>query len=171
MKHYQIFNSDLQKLQKSVIDIKQEAINYQERLNISLSVIVGIIQNIYDSADENERAEHLIVPNEIKLQIQEKNSPAGEAGLIEETSGFLKFTEKEILKMPEYFRKIFRTDGVTGRIRVKIRKNGKKYFEIRYRRDGYNICVGSGSLLLAKRKFMIAIQEAVPVIRAPKAHN
>ena len=66
----------------------------------------------------------------------------------------LKFTEQEINKMPKTFRKEFRTDGCTARIRKrKVSKNAYSY-EIRYRRNGYNVCVTDKNLENAKKKFI-----------------
>lgn len=72
----------------------------------------------------------------------------------EENSGFLEFTEKEILKMPKTFRKEFRTQGCTARVRR--RKSGKHSwnYEIRYRRNGYCVEVSANNLEVAKKKFI-----------------
>lgn len=72
----------------------------------------------------------------------------------EENSGFLEFTEKEILKMPKTFRKEFRTQGCTAHVRR--RKSGKHSwnYEIRYRRNGYYIEASSNNLEVAKKKFI-----------------
>ena len=51
----------------------------------------------------------------------------------------IKFTKKELDAMPQHFKKEFRTDGCTARVRrKKVSKNYYSY-EIRYRRNGYNI--------------------------------
>lgn len=49
----------------------------------------------------------------LQRQLREKASAAPPD---EENSGFLEFTEKEILKMPKTFRKEFRTQGCTARV-------------------------------------------------------
>ena len=61
---------------------------------------------------------------------------------------------KEILSMPKTFRKEFRTEGCTAHVRK--RRSGKNNwnYEIRYRRNGYNITVSSNYLDEAKRKFI-----------------
>lgn len=53
----------------------------------------------------------------------------------------LTFTQEEINKMPKAFKKEFRTDGCTARIYK--RKSGKSDFlyDIKYRRNGYNVVV------------------------------
>ena len=67
---------------------------------------------------------------------------------------FWKFSAKEISSMPKTFRKEFRTEGCTAHVRK--RRSGKNNwnYEIRYRRNGYNITVSSNYLDEAKRKFI-----------------
>lgn len=68
--------------------------------------------------------------------------------------GFLKFTEKEISKMPKQFKKEFITNGAVAHVRK--RRSGKHTFvyEIRYRKQGYNIYAASTNLETAKEKFI-----------------
>ena len=63
----------------------------------------------------------------------------------------LKFTNKEINQMPKTFRKEFRADGCTARIRKKQSGKNGFIYEIRYRRNGYNISVSNKNLEEAKR--------------------
>lgn len=77
-----------------------------------------------------------------------------------QTQPTLKFTEKEIAKMPKRIQKEFRIEGCTARITV--RKSGKNSvcYEIRYRRSGYNVSVSSTDLNVAKEKFIQALHQA-----------
>ena len=62
--------------------------------------------------------------------------------------------------MPRKFRTEYRTEGCTARItRKKSGKNGICYV-IRYRRNGYNVCVSSTNLQTAKEKFIQALHLA-----------
>lgn len=62
--------------------------------------------------------------------------------------------------MPKTFRKEFRADGCTARIRKKPSgKNGYLY-EIRYRRNGYNISASNKNLEEAKRLFIEQLKTA-----------
>ena len=72
----------------------------------------------------------------------------------------VKFTQQEVNLMPKAFRKEFRVDGCTARIRKK--QNSKKSFsyEIRYRRNGYNVCASAPSVEEAKRKFIEKLKRA-----------
>lgn len=77
-----------------------------------------------------------------------------------DSSVFLKFTKKELSKMPIQFRKQFILNDRL--VRCRRRKSGKKTvnYEIRYRRDGYNISVSSNDLEKAKEKFIEALKNA-----------
>lgn len=97
------------------------------------------------------------------LQNLIKNNAAAQSDVkeqgLDDISGF-KFTNKEINQMPKTFRKEFRADGCTARIRKKPSgKNGYLY-EIRYRRNGYNISASNKNLEEAKRHFIEQLKTA-----------
>ena len=75
----------------------------------------------------------------------------------------LKFTKEELDKMPKELKKEFRADGVTARIYK--RETGKNSFtyDIKYRRNGYNVVVTGKNLEEAKERFMAALKTAKPV--------
>ena len=66
----------------------------------------------------------------------------------------IKFTKEEVANMAETFKKEFIANGLAARI-IK-RESGKRTFlyEIRYRRNGYNISASSTDLAEAKKKFL-----------------
>lgn len=72
----------------------------------------------------------------------------------------LKFTNKEINQMPKTFRKEFRANGCTARIRKKPSGKNGYIYEIRYRRNGYDIGVSNKNLEKAKRLFIEALKTA-----------
>ena len=74
-------------------------------------------------------------------------------------SSVLKFSAQEISKMPKTFRREFRTQGCTAHIRK--RRSGPYHwnYEVRYRRDGYNIAVSANNLAEAKQKFIAKLNE------------
>ena len=74
-------------------------------------------------------------------------------------SSVLKFSAQEISKMPKTFRREFRTQGCTAHIRK--RRSGPYHwnYEVRYRRDGYNIAASSNNLAEAKQKFIAKLNE------------
>lgn len=63
--------------------------------------------------------------------------------------GFIKFSKKEINKMPERYQKIFILDDKMVSFRF---HNGS--YHARYRRDGYNIEVCAKTFVLMKDKFI-----------------
>lgn len=71
----------------------------------------------------------------------------------------LRLTEKELAKLPKTFKKEFRTDGCTAHVRK--RKSGKSgwNYEIRYRKNGYNVAVSANELEQAKKKFIDKLHE------------
>ena len=71
-------------------------------------------------------------------------SDAKEQGL-DDISEF-KFTNKEINQMPKTFRKEFRADGCTAHIRKKQSGKNGYIYEIRYRRNGYDISASNKNL-------------------------
>ncbi len=83
----------------------------------------------------------------------------GATSLNGEFTGFLKFNDKEISKMPKSFRRTFITEGKV--IFYRKRKRGKLYasftYEARYRRHGYNISVSASNLEDLKARFIEAL--------------
>lgn len=79
--------------------------------------------------------------------------------------GFLKFTEKEILKMPKPFRKIFRVDGNKAHVRKRADGRYKCSFEIRYAKKPYNkhpISASGATLEIAKARFIEKLNNYIP---------
>jgi len=69
-------------------------------------------------------------------------------------STIIKFTKKEVDAMSKTFKKEFFANGMAAKI-IK-RPSGKNgfYYEIRYRRNGYNITVSNADLKIAKKLFI-----------------
>ena len=98
------------------------------------------------------------------LQNLIKNNNAATQGDVKEQRlddiSEFKFTNKEINQMPKTFRKEFRADGCTARIRKKQSGKNSYIYEIRYRRNGYNVGVSNKNLEEAKRLFIEALKTA-----------
>ena len=78
---------------------------------------------------------------------------------------FWRFSAKELSLMPKTFRKEFRTQGCTAHIRKRRSgKNGWNY-EIRYRRNGYNITASANNLDQAKHKFIEMLGSAEKCVK------
>lgn len=79
--------------------------------------------------------------------------------LEQDKTGFLKFTNQEIFKMPTYFKKTFRANGCIVHVRRRKRSGNGYDYEARYRRDGYNISVSSKNFEDLSTKFIAAVNE------------
>lgn len=73
-------------------------------------------------------------------------------------SGFLKFTDKEISKMPKNFRTLFRINGCVAHVRKRCDWRYNCSYEIRYRRDGYDITASATTIQVAKTRFLEKLQ-------------
>ena len=132
---------------------------------LELQKLLEILKEIPDSEKRDEAvrlmlqtASDSITYDTLQSLLTKGNS--NEVKQEQDKSGILlKFTEKEISIMPKTFRKEFRTQGCTARIRK--RKSGKNTwnYEIRYRRNGYNVCVSANEIQKAKDKFIEKLNE------------
>ena len=93
--------------------------------------------------------------DEIIAKLEEKGSQREET---ETQSQFLEFTAKEISKMLQEIRKEFRTCGLRAHIRKRVRGNSVNY-EIRCRRQGYNISASGVTVEEAKDRFIERLNE------------
>ena len=90
-------------------------------------------------------------------QLKKMTLPTGKGEMSDDVSkigdrGFVKFTKKEINKMPERYQKIFILDDKMVTFRF---HNG--LYHARYRRDGYNIEVSGKTFLIMKDKFILRL--------------
>ena len=95
-----------------------------------------------------------------ELSAQLGIAPKAETGQKRTIDGLLHFTEKEIYKMPKTFRKEFRIDGCTAHIRKRTDGRYVCSYEIRYRRNGYNISVSARTIEEAKARFIEKLKYA-----------
>ena len=138
--------------------------NYKE-----LQKLNEIIDNLKSqpNADENIRfvlrlAEESITKETLTNLIQSKKAAKNSDDKKQELDdiSILKFTNKEINQMPKTFKKEFRADGCTARIRTKQSGKSGYIYEIRYRRNGYNVSVSNKNLEEAKRLFIEQLKTA-----------
>lgn len=124
--------------------------NTERMLYLSSKLMMLSIDKEHNAEEIEEISEEL---TKIGKQLSECRDECSSTAT-EYRYGLLKFSNKEILKMPERFRKTFRLQGCT--VHVRKRKSGKNStnYEIRYRRDGYNISTSSNDLTKAKQKFI-----------------
>lgn len=108
--------------------------------------LAGELNSSICKAMEIERISNSVIPNQSKKTL----------------STTIKFTKKEIDNMSKTFKKEFIANGMVARI-IK-RPSGKNgiYYEIRYRRNGYNITVSNKDLKTAKVLFIEKTRELDP---------
>lgn len=78
----------------------------------------------------------------------------------------LLFTNKEIKKMPKTFKKEFRAEGCTARVRKRPCGKDTFTYEIRYRRNGYNVSACGKTKEEAKENFIKKLKTARPIKQA-----
>ena len=112
-----------------------------------------------DIPDQEARERAIALLFKAQTGAREKAQANQELGLTDDKNDMvLKFTTKEISKMPKRFRKeILLNDRVVKCRRRKSGKNGTNY-ELRYRRNGYTIAVSSNDFEKAKEKFIEALK-------------
>ncbi len=91
---------------------------------------------------------------------QKPPEPYDSSGVLSE-QGFVEFTEKEILQMPKKIQRLLILNRKRCHIRTKPCGKGVTY-EIRYRRDGYNVYANGKTIELAKENFLRKIKTAKP---------
>ena len=114
---------------------------------------IGYVLKLAEESATNEKLQNLIEKNNVAIKSDVKEERLDD--ILE-----LKFTNKEINQMPKSFRKEFRVDGCTARIRKKPSGKSGYIYEIRYRRNGYDIGVSNKILEEAKRLFIEALKTA-----------
>ena len=120
-----------------------------------LKKLLDTLQYIHDENKRDEATQLMLKSASESITLERlKNITGFESREQDNEEVFWKFSAKEISSMPKTFRKEFRTEGCTAHVRK--RRSGKNNwnYEIRYRRNGYNITVSSNYLDEAKRKFI-----------------
>lgn len=83
------------------------------------------------------------------------NSDVGTANT--EEQGFVEFTEQEIKQMPKNIQRLI----IVAKKRCRLRRKGGTY-EIRFRRDGYNVSACGATIELAKQNMIQKLKTAEP---------
>lgn len=112
-----------------------------------------------DIPDQDARERAIVLLFKAQSEAEKTPQILQESKLIDDKNDIiLKFTTKEISKMPKRFRKeIILNERVVKCRRRKSGKNGTNY-ELRYRRNGYTIAVSSNDFEKAKEKFIEALK-------------
>jgi integrase len=118
---------------------------------------IQFILSLADNTVKAETLEGLIQNGQTKVEKSTLNEQDKQAKF------GLQFTTKEIDQMPKTFKKEFRAEGCTARIRKRQTGKNSYTYEIRYRRNGYNITITDKNLENGKNRFLAALKTAKPV--------
>lgn len=116
------------------------------------------------------------------LPFPKKNTPlpnTAEADFLkssdEETSGqeegFVYFTDQEIQQMPKNFRKLILVNRKRCRLRTHASGKNTTSYEIRYRRDGYELSASGKTIELAKANMIAKMKTAKPKATERSAYD
>lgn len=127
-----------------------------EKLSDSLVAITNLMMLAHERGEFLRLAGEMTSIVEKALEVERNlNSKNREIHLYQKTSSALiKFTKKEIDKMSKTFKKEFIANGYAAHV-IK-RQSGKNgfYYEIRYRRNGFNLRAAHKDLAVAKAEFV-----------------
>ena len=156
----------------------KEIANNLNNIQLMLIACVGYMQGSQDGAnsalnpqtelisiDESNTEENGLEAKE-KHDISEINGCKGISENVEFT-----FTNQELTKMPLQFRKEYRIDGSVVRCRKRPTGLNKFTYEMRYRRDGYNVTATAKTLEECKAKFLAKLKEADKQKQIAKTEN
>jgi len=134
----------------------------EEMLYLSSKLMMLSLDREHNQKEIDKVSEELAA---LQRQMKKEEPSAPQKKYID---GFVKFTKKEISRMPTRFRKVFRLAGCL--VHAYKRPSGKHNtnYELRYRRDGYNIYVSSNDLEKAKEKFITEVNLADKRKNLPK---
>ena len=128
-----------------------------------IKLSASYIKKLASYPDANERIELYLdslfatQPQKDTFNVQENKKTM--------VSSILQFTQKEINQMPKTFKKEFRTNGCTAHVRRRKTSKNCYLYDIRYRRNGYNILVTNKDLETAKRLFIEKLKTAKPIVK------
>lgn len=138
-----------------------------EYLAHSLNEILHASDFIRHNLDEIENTVGILLGC-VKFGVDNETAYGGEQAQLpipqpkQTNEDILEFTDKELSKMPKFFRKQFRTNGIRAHIRLRQRGNSITY-EIRCRNHGHNISAGGKTVEEAKENFIRKLSEC-PIV-------
>ena len=120
---------------------------------------IAIFPTVRSSAKKEPPAQ--TVREAMKKEVTEENKEEKSAveDQIELENSASVFSNKEILEMPQKFRKLFRTDGIRAHIRKRTRGKSVNY-EVRCRMNGFNISACGTTVEEAKKRFIEKLHAA-----------
>lgn len=138
--------------------------NKQKLLELAGQLVVASAMNHQDEIEE--------ISEELAAELRHPQQKGNGGGaytpppLEKDICGFLKFTDKEISKMPKSFRHTFIAEGKIICYRKRIRGKVSCSYEARYRRHGYNISVSASNVIDLKQRFIQVLHAAEMGVKA-----
>lgn len=143
----------------------QELLHSLQRAEMSLIAYLGYAKGMEDGKRNNPS-------NNPRLQKKTNTSEIKDCNGIDYNENIIiTFTKEEISKMPLQFRKEYRIDGSVVRCRKRPTGQNKFTYEMRYRRDGYNVTATAKNLEECKAKFLAKLKEADKQIKTQETQT
>lgn len=142
------------------IECLQELLKSLQRAEMAVIAYLGYAKGIEDGKRN--------LYNE--LTKEEENGSKAEITAQSETIT-ITFTKKELSLMPLQFRKEYRVDGTLIRCRKRPTGQNKFTYEMRLRRDGYNVTATAKNLEECKSKFLAKLKEADKQIKTQETQT
>lgn len=137
--------------------------------------IIELASRLVTAGITQDREEIVKISSELAAELRQTDTAEATAEESEDITGFLKFTTQEISKMKKSFSKSFIQNGRIVHYRRRVRGKNSLSYEIRYRRDGYNISVSAPDLQTAKERFIEAVNrpagESCALLNIPTGFN
>ena len=161
------------KMNEFLLNCLKEIANGAQAIQLAIIAYIAYVEGSNDASvapppQELKQLAQLIIP-------QEKQDTSEIKGCSEQVEQeeiiSVSFTEKELFYMPLQFRKEYRMDGTVVRCRKRPTGYNKFTYEMRYRRDGYNVTATAKSLEECKSKFLAKLKEADKQKQIAKTEN
>ena len=139
-----------------LLNCLKEITTHINAIQVAIIAYIGYAEGL-SAFEENQTVQ--TSNNELILQDKTNISEIKDCIGISENVEFT-FTQQELAKMPLQFRKEYRIDGTVVRCRKRPTGLNKHTYEMRYRRDGYNVTATAKTLEECKAKFLEKLKEA-----------
>ena len=118
-----------------------------------LNITANYIQTLASQPDSHARISLFL--DSLFASFPQKENPSAQKKR-KSVSSNIYFSRKEASQMSKTFKKEFIANGLVAHVVKRQRCKNCTIYMIRYRRNGYNICISANSLEEAKKRFLIA---------------
>ncbi len=135
----------------------------QGKLSDELITISTLILTAKDRGEMVKLSSQLNGIIEKALEIEKAGTHKLQQQSLKTLSASIEFTKKEIDMMSKTFKKEFIANGCVAHVIKRPSGKDGAYYEIRYRRNGYNISVSNKDINIAKKLFIDATKNLAPI--------